>query len=190
MAKILYLMRHGETLFNVQKRIQGACDSPLTELGIHQAKIAKEYLKDITFDHYYCSTSERCSDTLELIIEDQAYTRLKGIKEFNFGSYEGQPQYLEPSNYEDYETFFVPFGGEKASDMEKRVIDTLTTVMEKCDHECVLAVSHSGASMYFLKHWEEDAEEIIEAGVGNCTIFKYAYEDKKFKLFDVIRPKF
>lgn len=37
MQKTFYLMRHGQTLFNVQGRIQGACDSPLTELGIAQA---------------------------------------------------------------------------------------------------------------------------------------------------------
>ena len=42
MAKTLYLMRHGQTLFNVLKKIQGWCDSPLTEEGIRQAKIARK----------------------------------------------------------------------------------------------------------------------------------------------------
>ena len=45
MKKDLYLMRHGQTLFNVRRRIQGWCDSPLTELGKQQALKAKEYLK-------------------------------------------------------------------------------------------------------------------------------------------------
>ena len=49
-----YLMRHGETLFNTQKRVQGWCDSPLTEKH------------DMTFDQYYCTTIERTSDTIEL----------------------------------------------------------------------------------------------------------------------------
>lgn len=43
MTKKLYLMRHGQTLFNVQDRVQGACDSPLTELGIQQALQVKDY---------------------------------------------------------------------------------------------------------------------------------------------------
>lgn len=43
MKKTLYLMRHGQTLFNKRKKIQGACDSPLTEEGINQAKLAREY---------------------------------------------------------------------------------------------------------------------------------------------------
>lgn len=190
MVKVLYLMRHGETLFNKLERIQGACDSPLTEWGIHQAKVAKGYLEGIEFDQYYCSTSERSSDTLELIIGDQPYTRLKGLKEFNFGSFEGQPECLEPTRLEDYETFFVPFGGETGSGMEKRMVDTLTDVMEKDNHNQVLAVSHGGASTYFLMHWEEQAMDILKNGVGNCTIFKYEYEDKNFKLLDIIRPEF
>ena len=45
----IYLMRHGETRFNVQERIQGRCDSPLTEKGIQEAQEAAEKLKDIHF---------------------------------------------------------------------------------------------------------------------------------------------
>ena len=45
MKKTLYLMRHGQTLFNLQHKIQGWCDSPLTKLGIKQAKVAGNGLK-------------------------------------------------------------------------------------------------------------------------------------------------
>lgn len=41
MVKTIYLMRHGETLFNTQGRVQGVCDSPLTENGRAQAQAAK-----------------------------------------------------------------------------------------------------------------------------------------------------
>ncbi len=43
MKKTLYLMRHGQTLFNLRRKIQGSCDSPLTELGREQAKVAGEF---------------------------------------------------------------------------------------------------------------------------------------------------
>ena len=46
MKKTLYLMRHGQTLFNVRRKVQGWCDSPLTELGIKQAEIAAKYFKE------------------------------------------------------------------------------------------------------------------------------------------------
>ncbi len=48
MKKTLYLMRHGQTLFNLQHKIQGWCDAPLTPLGIKQAQMAKEYFTNIT----------------------------------------------------------------------------------------------------------------------------------------------
>lgn len=85
MEKILYLMRHGQTLFNVRRKIQGVCDAPLTELGIQQAKRAAGYFADqrIEFDHAYSSTSERACDTLELV-RDMDYKRVKGLKEWEF----------------------------------------------------------------------------------------------------------
>lgn len=78
MTKTLYLMRHGETVFNVRKKIQGWCDSPLTPKGIQQAQNASNYFNDINLDHAYCSTSERASDTLEIVTRHKmSYTRLK-----------------------------------------------------------------------------------------------------------------
>ncbi|KRL42818.1 hypothetical protein FD29_GL001468 [Companilactobacillus mindensis DSM 14500] len=76
-------MRHGQTLFNQLHKIQGACDSPLTQQSIDDAKKVGQYFKSagLKFDHAYSSTQERASDTLELIT-DQPYQRLKGISEF------------------------------------------------------------------------------------------------------------
>lgn len=84
-------MRHGQTLFNIRRMIQGASDSPLTEVGIKQAQIAKQYFKNngIVFDYAYSSTQERAVDTLELVT-DMPYERLKGLKEWNFGTFEGE----------------------------------------------------------------------------------------------------
>ena len=70
--KTLYLMRHGETQFNAQHRIQGWCDSPLTERGIEQARAMGAKLRDrgVRVDHAYCSTAERAADTLELVLTE------------------------------------------------------------------------------------------------------------------------
>lgn len=69
-------MRHGQTLFNVRKKIQGSCDSPLTELGIQQAEIASTYFNAIDLDHAYSSTAERSSDTLEIMDQDDHHNVL------------------------------------------------------------------------------------------------------------------
>ena len=88
-------MRHGETLFNTQKRVQGWCDSPLTENGICQAEQAKQYFakKGISFDAVYSSAQERATDTAKIVAPEYTVTQLKGIKEMNFGSFEAQPEH-------------------------------------------------------------------------------------------------
>lgn len=128
MKKTLYLMRHGQTLFNVRRKVQGVCDSPLTPLGIKQAQVAATYFKreHITFDHAYASTSERACDTLELVC-DMPYTRVKGLKEWNFGVFEGESEDLNPKL--PYGDFFVAFGGEGEVEMRERVSDTLFDII-------------------------------------------------------------
>ena len=101
MAKTLYLMRHGQTLFNLRHKVQGWCDAPLTDFGIYQAKVAGQYFKDtgITFDDAYSSTQERACDTLELVTDGKIpYKRVKGLKEWNFGTFEGESEELNRLN--------------------------------------------------------------------------------------------
>ena len=131
----LYLMRHGETLFNTQKRVQGWCDSPLTENGIWQAEQAKQYFakKGISFDAVYSSTQERATDTAKIVAPDYSVTQLKGIKEMNFGSFEAQPEHLLPKHRpgsRSFEDLLVPYGGEDIREVGQRV---LKTVLEKAE---------------------------------------------------------
>lgn len=188
--KTLYLMRHGQTLFNVQKRIQGWCDSPLTELGIQQAKKAGQYFKEhqIHFDHAYSSTSERCCDTLELVT-DMPYTRLKGLKENFYGELEAESERLNAHlTPQDCETFYLQFGGESSETVKERMVKTLTEIMQQDDHQSVLAVSHSGACFNFLRAFQDPMEE-LKKGFGNCCIFVYKFDNNKFYLEKVIRQK-
>lgn len=183
MKKTLYLVRHGETIFNKQHRIQGACDSPLSQEGISQAKKTKVFFESrgIVFDHAYASTQERASDTLECITS-QPYTRLKGLKEWNFGLFEGEHDYLNPKldplkgSYGDY---FVAYGGESDVQVQQRVNETLLHTMRKDQHNKVLVVSHGGAIFMFLKKWVE--EDIVKSvPFKNCCILEFTFEDDIF----------
>lgn len=184
MKKYLYLVRHGETLFNQQKKIQGWCDSPLTPRGQKQALKVKEYLnkQGIQFDGYYSSTSERCCDTLELIT-DQPYQRLKGLKEMNYGQLEGEGEYLGSKDPKECETYYLPFGGESSNTVRDRMVDTLSHVMQ--NHQSILVVSHGGACFNFLRAFQ-DPTPVLEKGITNGCLFIYEYSDT-FQLIDVIR---
>ena len=186
MEKILYLMRHGQTLFNVQHKIQGWCDAPLTELGIKQAQLAGEYFikNHITFDHAYSSTSERACDTLEYATRFQVpYVRVKALKEWNFGVFEGKDECLNPKL--PYGDFFKPFGGEGELELRARVSRTLEEIMAREDHRVVLAVSHGAACRQFARQWEPYDQVKITERLYNCCILKYAYEDGIFRLVEL-----
>ena len=183
--KTLYMMRHGQTLFNQKRLMQGWCDSPLTELGKRQARCVKEYLEnnEIVFDGAYASSSERACDTLE-IVTSLPYQRLKGLKEWNFGVFEGKDECLNPPL--PYGDFFKGFGGESEMELRERMNQTLTAIMNKEDHHIVLAVSHGAACAQFYRAWEEYAKVKKTERFYNCCILKYEYENGIFTLVDII----
>lgn len=65
----LCIVRHGQTLFNYLKRVQGWSDSPLTDLGIRQGNIVADHLSSVSFDRVYSSDLNRAIDTANFIIE-------------------------------------------------------------------------------------------------------------------------
>lgn len=191
MKKTLYLMRHGQTLFNLQHKIQGWCDAPLTELGIFQAQKAGEYFKEnkITFDHAYSSTSERACDTLEIVTDGKMpYTRVKGLKEWNFGAFEGKDECLNPKL--PYGDFFKAYGGDTELELRERMSKTLKEIMDQDDHQVVLAVSHGAACAQFYRAWEDYALVKKTERFYNCCILKYEYEDGIFNLVDIINHNY
>lgn len=191
MVKTFYIIRHGQTLFNLRRKIQGDCDSPLTELGIKQAEKARKYIEHIKFDKLYSSTSERASDTLEILMgTDAKYTRLKGLKEMSFGLFEGESEDLNPTWEDGYDQVFPKYGGELRSEVKLRMKEVCTNIMEQEDHNTVLAVSHAGASFHFLRNWIDEETQLkimSEVGFPNCCIVKYEYQDKQFKFIEIIR---
>ena len=194
----LYLMRHGQTLFNVLKRKQGWCDSPLTELGIEQARGAGRWFAEhgVTFDHAYSSTSERAVDTLELVLAESgqsrlAYERAKGLKEWNFGSFEGLTEDVNPPL--PYGDFYVPFGGEGEMAFRARLVETITELMQRPGHDSVLMTSHGAAVAQFLRAQGPEAEQRLRGDgrrIGNCGITVYDFDPAiaHFEALELINP--
>lgn len=93
--KTIYFVRHGQTLLNRFRRMQGWVDSPLTEKGEAQAKAAGEKLDNVHFDLAVSSDMMRAIHTLDIILannhQSQNVTREvhKDVREIYFGSFEG-----------------------------------------------------------------------------------------------------
>ncbi|MFD1392910.1 histidine phosphatase family protein [Lacticaseibacillus jixianensis] len=185
MSKKLYLMRHGETLFNVLGRIQGWCDSPLTARGVAQAQTARQWFAahNVTLTEAHCSTAERASDTLELAC-DLPYTREKGLREHSFGRFEGQPEYLNPKL--PYGDFFAPYGGETDAALIERVSQTVDRLMAAApDGAQVLLVSHAGATASFLRS-HTTSHKIWR--LPNCGIAIFDYDHGAYAFEQVADP--
>lgn len=185
----LYIMRHGQTYFNLWHKIQGWCDSPLTAAGINQAKAARIYFLNnhIHFDTAYCSTSERASDTLELVTDHQlSYTRLKGLREWGFGSFEAQDERLNPPI--PYQDFFSQYGGESQSELTQRITATITEIAEKNPNKTVLIVSHAGAIVNFLRSINIDLHKLTHTRFSNCGIVELNFQNSSFSFVQLIDP--
>lgn len=191
MAKTIYLMRHGETLFNTQKRVQGWCDSPLTEKGKDQARAVGQYFKEqgIRFTSAYSSTQERATDTLQLVTY-APYKQVKGLKEMNFGIFEAREEELLPKRRpgaSSFEDLLVPFGGEDIREVGKRMLDSIVTIAEQDEAETLLMVSH-GAAIWGLVQVKE---VIFPDGVflPNCAICQLSYDQGKLTFEKLINPQ-
>ncbi len=88
-----YIVRHGETEWNVQGILQGQTDAPLTENGINQAKAIGKELEHIHFDGIFSSDLFRAHRTAQLMNLERkmAIKTTQLLRERNFGKWEGKP---------------------------------------------------------------------------------------------------
>ncbi|MCE5293045.1 MAG: histidine phosphatase family protein [Chlamydiales bacterium] len=145
----VYLVRHGETEYNQQKRIQGHKDIPLNSIGRMQAQEAKVRWQGIPLVAGYCSDLIRARETLQLLVEGRELPLNEDVRlrEQGFGKYEG---FL----IEDFQQQASP------SDVEiegqhlllARMLSALEEIAQKHNGEHVLVVSHGGAMRMVLAH--------------------------------------
>lgn len=183
--KRLYLLRHGQTEFNVKKLVQGRCDSPLTDLGRQQARAAAAWLKahGVVPDKVVSSPLSRAMDTAslvatELLGSDAAVEPCEGIIERCYGTFEGGPHDALPTDVWDPGEDLVPFGGEGSRALQERMVDTLTDIMGVEDIETLLAVSHGSASRQFIKAAAPEGFE-LPTKLPNCAIMIFDFDEEK-----------
>lgn len=194
----IYFVRHGETVWNTEKRFQGLSDSPLTEKGIEQAKLLGEKLKDIAFNKFYSSSLKRANDTANYIKGDrrQEVEIFEAFNEISMGDMEGIQQEefkkIFPKQQEDF--FFnpldydpSPYNGESFLELMERVKEGLEKFIElNKGYERVLVVSH-GATLKTLFHYlsGRDISEFRDEKIPKNTSYTIVkYIDGKYKIID------
>ena len=183
--KKLYLLRHGQTEFNVKKLVQGRCDSPLTDLGRQQARVAAAWLKahNVVPDKVVSSPWGRAMDTASLVASellgpDAAVDPCEGIIERCYGTFEEGPHDALPTDVWDPGEDLVPFGGEGSRALQERMVGALTNLMGSEGIETLLAVSHGSASRQFIKAAAPEGFE-FPTKLPNCAIMIFDFEEEK-----------
>lgn len=148
----LYLVRHGETEWNTEKRMQGHKDSPLTENGKLQTSWLGEVLHDIEFDAIYASSSNRTKQTAEIVRSNRNLPIIlsDNLKEIYMGEWEGRLTHEVEEEYpEDYYNFwynpniYKPKIGETFYDVQNRAIPEINNIITKHSGKNILVVTHT-----------------------------------------------
>ncbi len=152
----LYLIRHGQTEWNINDQMQGSKNSPLTEQGILGAKITGNYLKDISFMQAYSSTQQRAIETRDYIIAENNHKtptfELADLCEMDFGLWEGKHVPTLKKEIPEFTTYLTDPAnfdpsvnqGESYLAVLERMKRALNTIVENANHDNgnILVVSH------------------------------------------------
>ena len=196
----LYIVRHGETEWNVIKRFQGQLNTPLTEKGIEKLKETGKELEDVTFEEIYTSELERTVQSAEIILnENRGYKnnklKLKKLAELNevhFGVWQGLKyeevflKYPEEANNYFYNVKNYKAENIKAENLKdalERFLRGISKILDNHKSGNILIVTHGTVFEMFINYVENssifDIDERTLMGNGDYKIF--SYEDGKFQ---------
>ena len=158
------LVRHGETEWNVQGRLQGASDSPLTDRGVAGATACGERLSRRQFRVAYTSPLPRARRTAELILAALPAPPALGVdarlSERSFGAWEGltwpkvQSEFADELARADSDPTFAPSGGESRQETLDRAVAFMGALADErgSSDDHVLVVTHSATATCLIKH--------------------------------------
>jgi broad specificity phosphatase PhoE len=173
MTRIL-LVRHGETDWNVSRRVQGHSDTPLNATGRAQARALGAELADEPIDAAYSSDLMRAHETARLVAEPRGLDviALSDLRERHFGTWEGLTDDEIFARFPEARE--GPWGdGETKEAMLARVRVALQNIADAHPGGCVLVVSHGGPLRAVLAECGIDGVSRIE----NCHVVRVQLQD-------------
>ncbi|MBN9240984.1 MAG: histidine phosphatase family protein [Micrococcales bacterium 70-64] len=176
---LLYLVRHGETDWNRQHRIQGLTDIPLNDTGREQARRAGRLLASRDWHAVVSSPLQRALETATIIADElglPAPTTDDQLVERNYGEAEGLD--FDELNRRFPEDAPVP-GRERRSAVRKRAMAALLRIAAAHPDESVLVVAHGGLIRAVLRAVDPEGEHGM---ITNGSVHSFRYEDGALSL--------
>ena len=187
---VLILIRHGETLWNSQLRMQGSLDSDLTPKGESQIKALGEWMKEVKFDHLYCSDTGRARKTAEAISKYTGHSLNfdKRLREKNLGIFEGltseEARERFPETFQQFKTAganYVIDQGESTQQLLDRALEAIEEIRNLHHQKIAVLVTHGGVLRVLMKHvLGVPLEAPTQFMIGNTGIFRLIWRDKWF----------
>lgn len=178
----IYLVRHGETDWNLQERMQGQADNPLNDTGRKQAQIVADKLREITFDAAFSSTLCRAAATAEIILGQQKDLLQKDarVMEIGFGPWEGEKISRVMNEAHPLHNFFArpdryfpPEGAESCFQLYERSEEFMDEVIFPLEKQCqnVLIVGHGAWNRSILNPLKQIAmADFWSQPLENCAV--------------------
>lgn len=153
--RTVWLLRHGETAFNKQHRLQGQLDLPLNSTGREQARAAGTWLEQhVHPQHFVCSDLTRACETAALALPRPTWTITPAWRERHLGRLQGLTKTETAEKFPDDERrrrsdehFAIPGGGESGHALRLRVIEAL----EALPTGTSLVTTHGGVIQAILR---------------------------------------
>lgn len=165
---LIYIVRHGETDWNKEHKVQGAVDIPLNKYGIHLAEETADGLENIRFDAAYSSPLSRAKKTAEVILKGRniKIKEDKRIQEICFGAYEGMcigGEQMDPKSGEFNKFFvdtenYVPIdGGETVPQLMKRTGEFCVSCVKirNISQKKVLVTTHGSCDDSIIEQYKK-----------------------------------
>lgn len=176
----IYFARHGETVWNVENKICGMTDSPLTEKGRQQARELGQKVKEsgVHIDEILYSPLSRAADTAKAVTEATGLPARcePRLREQCFGKYEGTPR--DGAEFRISKTHFADRydGGESMMQLAQRIYNLLDELRQD-ENKTYLLVAHNGIARVVESYFHDMTnEEYSAAGIKNCELVKYRFE--------------
>ena len=157
----LILIRHGETVWNSQQRMQGHSNSDLSEEGRAQIESLGQWMKNVSFDHIYSSDSLRARQTAEAITKYSGHTLKidQRLREKNLGVFEGltteEAKERHPEIFRLFKTAgsnYVIDEGESTQQLLDRALEFIEEIRLLQPDQRVVLVTHGGVVRVLIKH--------------------------------------
>ena len=176
---MIWFVRHGETVWNVENKICGATDSPLTERGHQQAIDMAEKIKDmgIKADMILYSPLSRAKDTAAHISEITGIPMKEEKRLFEqcFGKYESTPR--NGTEFHEAKKCFADRydGGESMFQTAHRVYGLLDEITSQ-EYVVYILVAHNGLARIIQSYFTSMTnEEFASYGIANCAVKRFDY---------------